>query len=101
MKRLARFFLSLVEGLRFWRSITPKRKLRPTDAYLHWRLGTVYGSFHDCACEAQGIEHKSACSTGKLRSLSDLVADAKRDRKQVFQFLGWRREMMVLARRPR
>jgi hypothetical protein len=37
---------AIVEGRDFLRAITPKGELLPPLDYLHWRLGTIYGSFN-------------------------------------------------------
>jgi len=69
----------LLEGLRFLWSITPRRRLLPSRAYLLWRLGTVYGSFNR--------------ETGEHRTLRELLGDLWRDRANVVRFLRWRRDM--------
>jgi len=69
----------LIEAIRFWFAITPRGRLWPTREYLHWRLGTMYGSFNR--------------ETGEPRQIRALIADAWCDRKQVAQFLTWRQRM--------
>ena len=70
----------IIEAIRFWFVITPKGRLWPTRDYLSWRLGTVYGTFNR--------------KTGKPRWVIALLWDAWRDRKQVAQFLKWRKGML-------
>lgn len=74
-----RLLLALLEGLRYLRAITPRWRLLPTTTYLHWRLGTVYGSFDR--------------TTGAPRTVRAMLGDVWRDREQVLRFLTWRREL--------
>jgi hypothetical protein len=53
-------------------------------AYLHWRLGTVYGSFD---------------AEGRPRPVRALLRDLWNDRRQARRFLLWRHEMERLRRR--
>jgi len=73
-----RTFLALVEGARFLWSCR-----RLTYGYVQWRLGTMYGSFD---------------SSGNPRSAGDLLEVLWRDRRQVVEFLAWRREMRLRRR---
>ena len=78
MKQGLRIFLALTEGARFLWSCR-----RLSYGYVQWRLGTVYGSFN---------------SDGGNRSVGDLVEALWRDRRQVMDFLSWRREMRLRRR---
>lgn len=72
--------LVLIEGARFYWSICLKRRLWPSRAYLHWRLGTLYGTFDR--------------ATGEPRPLRDLLLDLWRDRRNAVKFLLWRRSLL-------
>ena len=74
----------ILEGLRFFRAITPRWRLLPRRDFLHWRLGTIYGSFDR--------------ETGSPRPLRALLGDLWRDRRQVIRLLRWRRKMRLAAR---
>lgn len=101
-RRLPANLLAAVwEGILLWWALTPPRSLLPSRRYLHWRLGTVYGSFHDCECKVSGIEHKTSCATGRPRPLGDLIRQAWGDREQVMKFLRWRKWMRRLAKQSR
>lgn len=63
-----------VEGISFLWSM---RKAKAP--YIHWRLGTLYGSFDK--------------ATGKPRPIRDLLGCLWRDRRSVAEFLLWRRRM--------
>lgn len=82
MKRL---LAALWEGWLYLRAISPRGRLLPTEDYLQWRLGTVYGSFNKL--------------TGRPRDIEDLIIDLWRDRKNALKFLLWRRDMRLRARR--
>lgn len=69
-----KIFLAAVEGLRFLWTMRKARK-----PYLHWRLGTIYGSFER--------------DTGQPRPIKELLACLWRDRGSVIEFLLWRRRM--------
>lgn len=69
----------IIEAVLFWIAITPRWRLWPTHDYIHWRFGTVYGSFDR--------------ETGKPRPVRALIADAWRDRTNGIRFLKWRRRM--------
>lgn len=84
-RRAILLLAALAEGMRFLAAITPRYRLLPSPAYLHWRLGTVYGSFNR--------------ETDAPRSLLDILRDAWRDRAQVVRFLLWRRDMRRMAAR--
>jgi hypothetical protein len=71
---IRKWSVAFVEGVRFLWSF---KKARP--AYIHWRLGTVYGSFDK--------------DTGKPRPIKELLAHLWRDREHVIDFLVWRRSM--------
>ncbi len=69
----------IIEAVWFWFAITPRWRLWPTQEYLHWRLGTMYGSFDR--------------ETGKPRPVRAMIRDAWQDRANVIRFLKWRRSM--------
>lgn len=70
--------LSLLEGLRF---LWCFRRAKPV--YWKWRLGTLYGTFHN---------------DGTERSLKELLFDLWKDRARVLSFLHWRRTMRIKCR---
>lgn len=74
-----KWWIVITEGLRFYWAICLKRRLWPSRAYLHWRLGTIYGSFNR--------------ETGAPRPLRDLLRDLWRDRANAVKFLVWRRKL--------
>lgn len=68
------FLWTLRPRLRRWRAWWPSLL-----AWLHWRLGTVYGSFD---------------AEGRPRPVRELLRDLWNDRRQARRFLLWRRELM-------
>jgi hypothetical protein len=82
---MRRLLAVLWEGWLYLRVISPRGRLLPSEAYLQWRLGTVYGSFD--------------VLTGRPRDVGDLLVDLWRDRANVFKFLLWRRDMRLRAKR--
>ena len=74
MRKLGTLLAVAAEGIAF---IWSMRKARAP--YIHWRLGTLYGSFEK--------------DTGQPRPIKELLDCLWRDRKNVAEFLLWRRKM--------
>jgi hypothetical protein len=74
MRKLVKAVTVVVEGVLFLWSVR-KAKM----SYIHWRLGTLYGSFER--------------DTGQPRTIKELLDCLWRDRANITRFLLWRREM--------
>jgi hypothetical protein len=74
LRKIGNAIAVVVEGVLFLWSVR-KAKM----SYIHWRLGTLYGSFEK--------------GTGQPRPIKELLGCLWRDRTNIVRFLLWRREM--------